>query len=287
MPPPHQPFSKRKGYIGQSKEITIWEDAPESLRCCVVETASELGWEPSAMREIVCRLLRKAPNKDNWSERPNIWEEVQELIYRCEWFRVYDIIEAFYARFLKNEGEARGFTSESYGQGESASFADSINACCLEQGVGWRLVNGEIVTRGDEAFERTIEIADLELANRQTTRTRIQEAINDLSRRPKPDLPGAISHAFAAMECIIGDIKYTPEEIRENTHHTFGSFLRQHADLFPSEDFKDGFEQLWKYANNEGSRHGKEGMGPARNEAELIVSLAAALVTYLNRKHPK
>jgi hypothetical protein len=285
--PPQQPFSKRRGYIGQPKENTIWEDAPESLRYCVLETASELGWEPSVMQEIVCRVLKKVPNKFNWTERPNIWEEVQGLVYGCEWFRVYDIAEAFYARFLKNEAETVGVTSEIYGQGASASFSDSINSFCLEQGIGWQLVNGAIVTRGDEAFERTIEIADQELVNRQTTRTRIQEAINDLSRRPEPDLPGAISHAFAAMECIIGDIQYTPEEIRENTHHTFGSFLQQHADLFPSEDFKDGFQRLWKYANNKGSRHGKEGVEPARDEAELIVSLAAALVTYLNRKHPK
>ena len=85
-----------------------------------------------------------------------------------------------------------------------------------------------------------------------------------------PDLTGAISHAFAAMECIIGDIKYTPEEIRQDTRHTFGIYLQRHGDLFPSEDLKDGFQQLWKYANHEGSRHGKEGVEPARDEAELV-----------------
>jgi hypothetical protein len=138
-----------------------------------------------------------------------------------------------------------------------------------------------------EAFERTLAIAGYELRNRQTARTRIRQAIYDLSRRPEPDLPGAVFHAFAAMECIIGDIEYAPEEIRTNTRHTFGSFLVKHPDLFPSEDFKEGFRLLWKYANNEGSRHGKEGMEPARDEAELVVSLAASLVTYLNRKHPK
>jgi hypothetical protein len=32
MPPPSQPFSKRHGYIGQTKEITIRDDAPKDLR---------------------------------------------------------------------------------------------------------------------------------------------------------------------------------------------------------------------------------------------------------------
>ena len=29
------PFSRRHGYSGQAQEITIWEDAPESLRSFV------------------------------------------------------------------------------------------------------------------------------------------------------------------------------------------------------------------------------------------------------------
>jgi hypothetical protein len=220
---------------------------------------------------IVCDVLREAPDG-----------EIK--LYTCDWFYVYDVVERIFDS-LKARDERlvrRGRSSDM-----ASTFETSINEFFVEEGIGWQLVNGEIVTRGNEAFERTIEVAKQELSDRQTTRARIQEAINDLSRRPKPDLSGAVSHAFAAMECIIGDIKYTPEEIRQDTRHTFGSFLQRHPDLFPSEDFKDGFQNLWKYANNEGSRHGKEGMEPARDEAELIVSMAAALVTYLNRKHPR
>jgi hypothetical protein len=36
---------------------------------------------------------------------------------------------------------------------------------------------------------------------------------------------------------------------------------------------------------NEGARHGKQGVEPAREEAELVVNLSASVVTYLNRKH--
>jgi hypothetical protein len=37
------PFSRRHGYSGQAQEITIWEDAPESLRSFVLSRAEDLG----------------------------------------------------------------------------------------------------------------------------------------------------------------------------------------------------------------------------------------------------
>ena len=39
-------------------------------------------------------MLRVPPDERNWSEYPNIWGEVQGLMYGCYWFKVYDIIEA-------------------------------------------------------------------------------------------------------------------------------------------------------------------------------------------------
>jgi len=49
-----QPFSKRHGYFGTPKEITIREDAPENLRYFLLQTACELGLRPTPLREVVC-----------------------------------------------------------------------------------------------------------------------------------------------------------------------------------------------------------------------------------------
>jgi hypothetical protein len=40
------PFSRRHGYSGQAQEITIREDAPESLRAFVLSRAEHLGLRP-------------------------------------------------------------------------------------------------------------------------------------------------------------------------------------------------------------------------------------------------
>ena len=86
----------------------IREDAPETLRFTVLETPRNLGWLPTALRVVICRVLRVRPNANNWSDS-NVWSEIQNLVYRCEWFKVYDIIEALYEEFDSYE---RGYEFE-------------------------------------------------------------------------------------------------------------------------------------------------------------------------------
>src|SRR5207253_9642723 len=131
MPSPSQPFSRRHNYISPANEITIREDAPKGLRYLVVEMARDVGCEPFSLRSIVCRKLGVTPYYV-YEHSDGVWKEIQTLIYECSWFKVYDIIEAFYSLVLENEAEAVGYTSESYGHGESARFADSINEFCIE-----------------------------------------------------------------------------------------------------------------------------------------------------------
>ena len=83
------------GYRSTERAITIREDAPLGLRQFIVQVLYELGYLPSYARRIICRTLRVAPDNNNWSEHPNIEYEVNQLIQECEWFSVYDIIEAF------------------------------------------------------------------------------------------------------------------------------------------------------------------------------------------------
>src|ERR1019366_6769904 len=104
--PLEQPFSKRYRY----------------------STAKDLGWGPSSLRPIVCRVLRVPPDQSNWSEYPNIDYEVTGLMSECAWFKVYDIIEALYGQMAKNDRE-RGGT-------DAPQFAKALNEFLVEEGVG-------------------------------------------------------------------------------------------------------------------------------------------------------
>lgn len=60
--------------------------------------AYRCGFRPSALREILCGIRYRAPGKGSWSEFPNIDEEVGGLLAECEWFEVYDFVEAIASR---------------------------------------------------------------------------------------------------------------------------------------------------------------------------------------------
>ncbi len=188
-------FSKRHGYQPENAEITFRNDAPEELRYMVIQIGIELGLKPSDLRSIICPVLRKRPDSNNWSEYPNIRKEIGGLLDECEWYRVYDIIEVI-------------DQSLSYDVYRRREFEEKINSYFCESGIGWQLCNSLIEIRGSELFEsnRKKVISTLEKATLFTTRDEINEAVKDISRRPEPDITGAIQHSMAALECLARDV---------------------------------------------------------------------------------
>lgn len=263
----HKKFSDRHGYseLGKS-EITVRNDAPEKLRGVVPVIAYGIGLSPKPMRRIICQILQERPDPSNWSEYPNIESEVQNLIDNCEWYEVYDIIEEIY-NVLSSSGRAI----------ESEKFVGEINKFFVKNGIGWQLVDGRVEIRGTEAFEAAVSVAKETLGSsgRPTARAEIHEALTDLSRRPKPDLTGAVQHAMAALECVARDVCGDQKA-------TLGDLLKRNPGLLPA-PLDQMVEKAWGYASERG-RHLREGREPELEEVELIVGLASIVATYLSKK---
>lgn len=262
------PFSARHNFV-EPKEISIWESAPDGLRFVVIETARQLGIAPSELRAVLCFVLRAMPDRGNWSEYPNIWDEVVRLIEGCEWFKVYDLIEALY--FRVTELDARRYEQQ------ASAFSETINRTLVDEGIGWKLTNGQIVVRGDEAFEAIVLTAKLRLAEagRPTAAKHIEEALACLSRRPGPNTSGAAYHAMGSLECVARDLTNEPKL-------TLGEILKRYPTLLPK-PLDTALSQIWGFASNE-ARHVVEGRDIGREEAELIVGLSASVSTFLLRK---
>lgn len=257
-------FSKRQGFKPEQVEITVRNDASEALREYVVQTVSSLGYDANFMRTIVCRLLRKIPDRNNWSE-PNVYYEVVGLLQECQWYYVYDAIELFYSSLREQDQD---------------KYEVEINEFFLMNGIGWKLLKGVIEYRGDENFELEISsaITALEEARQRTAKSEIREAITDLSRRPEPDITGAVQHSLACLECIA-------REVAGNTKMTLGELIKKYGAIVPK-PLDDVISKIWGYASEQG-RHLREGRAPSYEDAELIVGLSAVMSTYLSKKLPK
>jgi hypothetical protein len=256
-------FSKRHGLsIISEKAITVREDAPEGLRGFIKMVFYELKKNPSDLRKITSRVLRIPPDNDNWSEYPNIDYEVDHHLNECNWYFVYDIIEAIIQKL--NPQDAVIFTNE-------------INEYFLINGIGWKIVNGLIETRGDELFETSVKtaITVLESAKLDTAQNEIKEALHDLSRRPTPDITGAIQHSLACLECVARE--YTGDK-----RSTLGDLMKRYPGAIPS-PLDQAVTKIWGFTSEQG-RHLREGNAPDYLEAELVVQVTATISTYLGKK---
>jgi|LauGreDrversion4_2_1035121.scaffolds.fasta_scaffold09165_5 hypothetical protein len=256
-------FSRRHGLLPlKEKEITIREDAPRELRGFVQMAFYNLNKKPSDLRKITSRVLRTPPDNINWSEFPNIQSEVSQHLESCEWYVVYDIIEAIIEKLNPVEQE---------------QFINEVNDHFVANGIGWKIVNGQIETRGDEVFETAVNnvVSVLEAGKLQTAKTEIREALNDLSRRPTPDITGAIQHSVACLECVI-------REFTGNKKSTLGDLMKKFPGVIPS-PLDKAIENIWGFSSEKG-RHLREGEAPEYLEAELVVEVTSAISTYLGKK---
>jgi hypothetical protein len=219
------------------------------------------------VRNIVCKTLQQWPD-----ETIQPYLDYKFRLQRCDWFRIYDVVERVYAFVWEKTWHSN--------PGAASLLAKDINSALMEQNIGWQLVDGRIVTRGDEAFEGTIEAATDVLKERSmpTAVEHLHNAIIALSKRPKADTSGAVAHATNAVECVLGEI--TGEAT------TLGKYLDKYPSLFHPA-LKKGLNGVYGYASDEGARHGKEGTEPSPEDAEFVVATCAAVCTLLSRKRPR
>ncbi len=261
-------FSKRHGFaFVEEAEITVREDAPQELQEYLIQLVYECGLKPSDLRQFICQALKVLPNKQNWSERPNIQEENVQMLGECKWYKVYDVIE----RVVEYLGE-RNYDSDVY-----QHFTDELNEFFVEHGIGWKLLDDRVEIRGPESFEVILRSArETELqAGHLTASNELHQAISDLSRRPAPDPTGAIQHAMASLECVA-------RQLTGDHQATLGKIMNDNRMLI-SPRLDQAVIKTWAYASEFG-RHLQEGREPSFEDAELVVGLCASVSNYLIKK---
>jgi hypothetical protein len=266
-------FSERHGFRPNDAPITIRTDAPEDLRGVVVDIAYESGYSPSPLRTLVCRVLRKRADPNNWTEYPNINDEVRWFLDHAEWYEVYDVIEAIAEALTASAAKSRSTIDSS----DAKRFESEINKYFRRAGIGWQLIRGELQVRGSDAFEQTIRSGGraLRRTGRETAADELEEALRDLSRRPDADVTGAVQHSVAAVECAARDFT-------GDTKATLGELIKRNPDFLPA-PLDVAVSKIWGYAS-ERARHLREGGAPSMEDAQLVVGFAATICNYISSR---
>lgn len=185
-------------------------------------------------------------------------------------FSFTDMVEGIWDYFKKQD-------DASYDDPKAPEFEKELNDFFVRKGIGWKLENGQILVRGQEAFEATVKSASAILKNtgRPTAGNHMHEALVALSRRPTPDFSGAMYHAMGCLECVARDVTGQPKD-------TLGKIMKDHPDLVPA-PLDEVVGKIWGYASNQ-ARHVVEGREPELAEAELLVGLSASVSMYLSKK---
>ena len=251
-------FSSRYGFYSDNPDISVRYEAPESLRGAILMIAERVGMNPKRLRRVLCEVLLVLPDPQNWTDYPNVWDEATSLIVGCAWHKVYVIAEELYAHLES-------------GLGNHQDFEDLLNQFFLENGIGWEMTGGLILFRGEGTFTSAEAAAKvLTDTGRVNAASEMREAHLDISRRPQPDVTGAIHHAMAALEA-------TARDLSGESTATLGQLV---SELNLPRPLDGAIAKVWGFASNK-ARHVKEGQDIDTVDAELVVGVAAAVCTFL------
>lgn len=255
-------FTKRLGIQTEAAQITTHYDAPIEFRLYLLQLMK--NYEPSLkkVRNIVSFITRIAEDPNQWGENSFMEDEIRNMLLNAPWNRIYDLVEYFYSQ---------------KGIKQNSDFEADINDYFIEKGYGWKMKKGIIKFRGEGSFEQNIQEVSQELKKKhqQTSHREISLAISDISKRPDPDITGAIQHSMAALECL-------SREVTGDRNSTLGKLVNDNKTLFP-QPLGDVVTKLYGFSSEQG-RHLKEGKSPQFDEAKLCVNLSAALCIYIARK---
>lgn len=196
------------------------------------------------VQKLIPSYLRSAPN----------WNYFNLNIGDAEWYEFYDFVQTLCSSLKDYE------------------LDEAITALFAQHGIGWKVLYGQIETRGDVAFEQSVYNARdaLKQAGRSTAASELEEAMADLSRRPIADARGAIIRSVGAVEALAKDLK-------KDSKATLGQLIKQ---LGLPKPLDNAAAQLWGYASEQ-ARHVTEGQDPGDLEAAFVVQVCAAFISYL------
>lgn len=213
---------------------------------------------------------------ENEDIRDLLMNQINRIWYAQQWYTYYDILEIILS-FSVLDSKVIGSNEKE----KITNFKNGVNKIFLEENIGYRIINNQVVDITNEEEIDEIEKAMDSIFD--TVNNHFEKALLFYSDRKNPDYKNSIKESISAVEsmcCIICEEKVelgkALGKLEKNGIYIHGAM-------------KNGFQALYGYASDEsGIRHGGiEDTEVTEEDAKFMLVTCSAFVNYLKVKFNK
>lgn len=213
---------------------------------------------------------------ENEDIRDLLMNQINRIWYAQQWYTYYDILEIILS-FSVLDSKVIGSNEKE----KITNFKNGVNKIFLEENIGYRIINNQVVDITNEEEIDEIEKAMDSIFD--TVNNHFEKALLFYSDRKNPDYKNSIKESISAVEsmcCIICEEKVelgkALGKLEKNGIYIHGAM-------------KNGFQALYGYASDEsGIRHGGiEDKEVTEEDAKFMLVTCSAFVNYLKVKFNK
>lgn len=217
--------------------------------------------------------LYELENKDI---RDFLINKFNRLWYAQQWYTYYDILEMILSFSVSDNKLIGGDEKE-----KISNFKNGVNKIFVEENIGYRIINNQVVNITTEEEINEIEKAMDSVFD--SVNDHFEKALSFYSDRKNPDYKNSIKESISAVESMCCIICGKKVELGKALGKLEKNGIYIHGAM------KNGFQALYGYASDEsGIRHGGiEDKEVTEEDAKFMLVTCSAFVNYLKVKFNK
>ena len=264
--------------IDDRTRVLLSNELYDIIQTLLEETNFDCAITPSNAfcKEVISEVFNQRNNLSKYSsyDWEKIFEAIHQVIIQAPINEVLDIVW-FVCNWFANHSKYRYVVSRGYEY-------EKVNSLFEKEYVGYRFVNGEIVSITDKT-----EISEIEQACKREfdgCKIHIQKAVAFLADREVKDYKNCVKESISAVESIC-------KVITQNEHATLGDALKElEKKRGLKGPLKVAFEKLYSYTNDKGGVRHADGLFVSEvsfEEAKFMLVSCSAFVNYLISEYGK
>ncbi len=288
------PFAQRFGLV---KNELIFDDFPESGRVALARFFEDLvgrnfvglqfkensdGW--ASIKDEFNRTFRTF--NDFSRSDASCSDDFLEWLKEVDWIPIYTFCERVYKTLLKDAYHWVDFREEFVITTQVTDvriyYTDELNTILAEENIGYFFADGQFQRRGRAQTQKNIQRVGSVLGGKRffDVRSHYNKSRKFFEQFPYPDVQNCVKEALSALEACLSIVTGMP--VSNNFSKVVKQFMGKEDSDIPY-PIGEGMIKLHAYrGSGKGIAHAAtKGNKVTEIDAELVLSLTAAYITYL------